>query len=146
MAPGYCHKGVSRAGLLAVDGGMSGEAVMADLCQFDTLSHSGSTRKEKRLKTQPGDQMTHGGSANGISKKYDMWKQEFSYDIDFLAMFLDKDKDHYTSPWSSGNCIGQREMREWLFKLWVGKPEMRELLWKVSLLRLNYISLDSFRG
>lgn len=136
MAPGYCHKGVSRAGLLAVDGGMSGEPEMADLCQFDTLNHSDSTRKEKRLRTQQGDQMSNGGTANGASKSYDLWKQDFSYDIDFLAMFLDKDRDHYTSPWSSGNCIGQREMREWLFKLWVGKPEMRELLWKVSLLRL----------
>ncbi|KAI6687816.1 hypothetical protein NL676_024644 [Syzygium grande] len=137
MAPGYCHKGVSRAGLLAVDGGMSGEAEMADLRQFDTLNHSYSTRKEKRLRTQQGDQMSNGGTANGASKSYDLWKQDFSYDIDFLAMFLDKDRDHYTSPWSSGNCIGQREMREWLFKLWVGKPEMRELLWKGACLALN---------
>ncbi|KAL3733117.1 hypothetical protein ACJRO7_022611 [Eucalyptus globulus] len=137
MAPGYRHKGVSRAGLLAVDGGMSGEVEMADLHQFDTLSDSDSTRKEKRLRTQHGDQLTNGGSANSASKSYDMWKQEFSYDIDFLAMFLDKERDHYTSPWSSGNCIGQREMREWLFKLWVGKPEMRELLWKGACLALN---------
>ncbi|XP_010023503.2 F-box protein At1g78280-like isoform X3 [Eucalyptus grandis] len=132
MAPGYRHKGVSRAGLLAVDGGMSGKIEMADLHQFDT-SDSNSTRKEKRLRTQHEDQLTNGGTANGASKRYDMWKQEFSYDIDFLAMFLDKGRDHYTSPWSSGNCIGQREMREWLFKLWVGKPEMRELLWKVAI-------------
>ncbi|XP_048130053.1 F-box protein At1g78280 isoform X2 [Rhodamnia argentea] len=132
MAPGYRHKGVSRAGLLAVDGAMSGKEEMSDLHQFDALSHSDSMRKEKRLRTQHGDQMT-----NGISISHDMWKQEFSYDIDFLAMFLDKDRDHYTSPWSSGNCIGQREMREWLFKLWVGKPEMRELLWKGACLALN---------
>ncbi|XP_056173234.1 lysine-specific demethylase JMJ21 isoform X2 [Syzygium oleosum] len=104
MAPGYCHKGVSRAGLLAVDGGMSGEAEMVDLRQFDTLNHSDSTRKEKRLRTQHGDQMSNGGAANGASKR---------------------------------NCIGQREMREWLFKLWVGKPEMRELLWKGACLALN---------
>ncbi|KAI3412796.1 uncharacterized protein J3R85_016925 [Psidium guajava] len=137
MAPGYRHKGVSRAGLLAVDGGMPGEEEMSDLHQFDTLSHSDSMRKEKRLRTKQGDQTTNGGTANGISVSHDMWKQEFSYDIDFLAMFLDKDRDHYTSPWSSGNCIGQREMREWLYKLWVGKPEMRKLLWKGACLALN---------
>jgi len=45
MAPGYRHKGVSRAGLLAVDGGMSGEIEMADLHQFDT---SDSNSPEKR--------------------------------------------------------------------------------------------------
>ena len=56
---------------------------------------------------------------------------EFSYDINFLAMFLDKEQDHYTSLWSSSNSIGQREMREWLSKLWVEKPETRDLIWKV---------------
>lgn len=66
-----------------------------------------------------------------------MWKNGFSYDIDFLASFLDKERDHYNFPWSMGNSVGQREMRAWLSKLWVLKPEMRELIWKGACIALN---------
>ncbi|KAJ0085453.1 hypothetical protein Patl1_08561 [Pistacia atlantica] len=110
MAPGYRHKGVCRAGLLALDeGGL--EAFEKNACRDDkSLSYPDMTRKEKR---------------------------GFSYDISFLEKFLDEERDHYNFPWSSGNCIGQREMREWLYKLWVGKPEMRGLVWKGACLALN---------
>ncbi|PKI75408.1 hypothetical protein CRG98_004197 [Punica granatum] len=91
MAPGYRHKGVCRAGLLALDDGPSVEAGMIDLCGKDDVGYSDLTRKEKRMKIQQED----------------------------------------------GNCIGPREMREWLFRLWVGKPGMRELIWKGACLALS---------
>ncbi|KAJ0959938.1 hypothetical protein J5N97_000295 [Dioscorea zingiberensis] len=37
-------------------------------------------------------------------------------------MYLDEERDHYNSPWSSEQLHRAREMREWLFKLLVGKP------------------------
>ncbi|XVF39550.1 hypothetical protein PTKIN_Ptkin01aG0043200 [Pterospermum kingtungense] len=135
MAPGYRHKGVCRAGLLAFDE----DNIEKNMC-FDNenLSYSDLSRKEKRLRIlRSEDSENHKGIANGASKSYNLWEQDFSYDINFLAMFLDREKDHYTSPWSSGNCIGPREMREWLSKLWVGKPGMRELIWKGACIALN---------
>lgn len=125
MAPGYCHKGVCRAGLLALDQGSFEDN------DEDNFSHSSLTRKEKRVRVQkPGDDPCD-ETTNGASQRYHRWKQGFAYDINFLSTFLDKERDHYSSPWSSGNCMGQREMREWLSKLWVRKPGMRELVWKV---------------
>ena len=53
-----------------------------------------------------------------------------------MTMFLDKDRDHCNSLWSTSYCNGQREMRDWLWKLWIGKPGLRELIWKVMILFL----------
>ncbi|XVF36680.1 hypothetical protein REPUB_Repub19eG0078100 [Reevesia pubescens] len=134
MAPGYHHKGVCRAGLLALDEG-SLENMSYD---NDHFSNSDLTRKQKRVQILRSlESENHKGIADSASKSYNLWKQDFSYDINFIATFLDREKDHYTSPWSSSNCIGPREMREWLSKLWVGKPGMRELIWKGACLALN---------
>lgn len=139
MAPGYRHKGVCRAGLLALDEG-SFEDADENICyNDDDFSCSNLTRKEKRVRVlKPGDDPSKERTTNGASKRYNLWKQGFSYDINFLSMFLDKDRDHYNSPWSSGNCMGQRELREWLSKLWVGNPGKRELIWKVSFLPVHF--------
>lgn len=123
MAPGYRHKGICRAGLLALDEGSHDDK---------SLSYPDMTRKEKRVRINSSRESQNCEEAiNDVSKSYNLWKQGFSYDISFLEKFLDEERDHYNFPWSSGNCIGQREMREWLYKLWIGKPEMRELVWKV---------------
>ncbi|XVE55528.1 hypothetical protein DITRI_Ditri03aG0166000 [Diplodiscus trichospermus] len=138
MAPGYRHKGVCRAGLLALDEDSLENIEKNTSYDNNNFSHSNLTRKEKRVRILRSEESeNHIGVTNGASKSYNLWKQDFSYDINFLAMFLDREKDHYTSPWSSGNCIGPREMREWLSKLWVGKPGMRELIWKGACLALN---------
>lgn len=145
LAPGYHHKGVCRAGLLALNDGPSMEAEIVDLCRKDDIGYSGLTRKEKRMKIQKEDDLPQAGITNELSQDSDVQKRDFTYDIDFLATLLDRDKDHYNAPWSSGNCIGPREMREWLFRLWVGKPGMRELIWKVweFLIYVNFFCLDN---
>ncbi|KAK9930455.1 hypothetical protein M0R45_027492 [Rubus argutus] len=130
MAPGYRHKGVCRAGLLADDEGSIEDSTINILYDKDEFNSSDMTRKEKRVRTfKPGEYPSSERTSNGA--------QGFSYDVNFLAMYLDEERDHYNSPWSAGNCIGQREMREWLFKLWVGKPGIRELVWKGACLALN---------
>ncbi|PRQ21778.1 hypothetical protein RchiOBHm_Chr7g0243001 [Rosa chinensis] len=130
MAPGYRHKGVCRAGLLADDEGGIEDSTNHILYDKDDYNSSDMTRKVKRVRTlKPGEYPSSERTSNGA--------QGFSYDVNFLAMYLDEKRDHYNSPWSSGNCIGQREMREWLLKLWVGKPGMRDLMWKGACLALN---------
>lgn len=140
LAPGYRHKGVSRAGLLALDEGCLADMKMDASCMEDDLSYSDLTRKEKRVRIceTPNDPNC-GNATNGASESRMMSTIEFSYDISFLSMFLDKERDHYNSLWSSGNCIGQREMREWLWKLWVKKPGLRDLIWKVLLFLLDFL-------
>ncbi|XVF64806.1 hypothetical protein PTKIN_Ptkin09bG0196300 [Pterospermum kingtungense] len=138
MAPGYPHKGVCRAGLLALDEGSLENIEKNMSYEKDNFSYPDLTRKEKRLRILKSQESeNHKGTANGASKSYNLGKQNLFYDINFLATFLDRERDHYTSPWSSGNCIGPPEMREWLSKLWVGNPEMRELIWKGACLALN---------
>lgn len=132
MAPGYRHKGVCRAGLLALGGDDYEDVKNNTFCDENNSSFPILSRREKRARNgEDGDDLNCERTKNGSSRSYDAWKNGFSYDINFLSMFLDKDRDHYRSPWSLGNSIGQRELREWLSKLWVGKPEMRELIWKV---------------
>ena len=132
MTPGYRHKGVCRAGLLALDVDSIEDVKNSITHDNDYLSYSDISRKEKRPRIfESGGDPEYGRTEDVVSKNYHLWKHGFSYDIHFLSMFLDKERDHYNSPWSSGNCIGQREMREWLYRLWVGKPGMRDLIWKV---------------
>lgn len=134
MAPGYRHKGVCRVGLLALDEDSYENVIQNMSCNGKNLSYSDLSRKEKRAKTlKDVDDLYNERAISGVSRSYNLWKDGFSYDINFLSMFLDKDRDHYSSLWSSGNSIGQRELREWLSKLWIQKPKMRDLIWKVIL-------------
>ncbi|KAK2972518.1 hypothetical protein RJ640_006584, partial [Escallonia rubra] len=138
MAPGYRHKGVCRAGLLALDDDNIEDAKYNAFSETDSLSCSELTRKEKRVRIcEPQEDTNCENGTFGASKSHNRHHLEFSYDINFLAMFLDKDRDHYNALWSSGNCIGQREMREWLWKLWLGKQGIRDLIWKGACLALN---------
>ncbi|KAK4434216.1 F-box protein [Sesamum alatum] len=138
MAPGYQHKGICRAGLLALD-----DVGFEDVEKNAVGIESGSsylevTRKEKRVKTcQSLEDRNYENGTNGMCKGDGLGDLEYSYDINFLSMFVDNERDHYTSLWSSSNCIGQREMRDWLWKLWVGRPGLRDLVWKGACLALN---------
>ncbi|KAK1432209.1 hypothetical protein QVD17_09103 [Tagetes erecta] len=122
MAPGYQHKGVCRAGLLALEEN-------GTLSMEDNLSSSELTRKKKKVKIDE--------HMDDLSVAKNGTELEFSYDINFLKMFLDKNRDHYNSLWSTSNCIGQRELRDWLWKLWIGKPGLRDLIWKGACIALN---------
>ncbi|XP_047341071.1 F-box protein At1g78280 [Impatiens glandulifera] len=127
MAPGYQHKGVCRAGMLALEDGDDGM-----LMDSSDIAREG---KRMRMCKTSEEKIHHDTSrTNG---KYNSSRDNFAYDINFLEMFLDKNKNHYSSPWSSGNCFGPREMREWLYKLWVGKPGMRDLIWKGACIALS---------
>ncbi|CAK9313061.1 unnamed protein product [Citrullus colocynthis] len=138
MAPGYRHKGVCRAGFLALDGNGLEDSETHIPCDKGSLSTFDLERKEKRIKVHKCEyDRTHKKSISCASKFYNLWRQGFSYDINFLASFLDKERDHYNSPWSPGSCIGQRELREWLSKLWYEKPAIRELIWKGACLAIN---------
>ncbi|XP_002513952.2 F-box protein At1g78280 [Ricinus communis] len=138
MAPGYRHKGVCRAGLLALDEGSLQDVERNVVNDKDSQSYADLTRKEKRVRIQkPREDPEYEMTIDGDFKSYECWRHDFAYDIKFLGKFLDEDRDHYNSPWSPGNSIGQREMRGWLSKLWVQKPEMRELIWKGACLALN---------
>lgn len=130
FAPGYVHKGVCRAGLLAIDDD-SFEDVKKDI-SWDDYYYPDLARK-KELQTRKSE-MNHNyeDANNGASKSHNLRRRGFPYDINILEKFLDEERDHYNFPWNAGNCIGQREMREWLSMLWVQKPGMRELIWKVN--------------
>eukprot|EP01018_Ginkgo_biloba_P005286 Gb_12446 [translate_table: standard] len=52
-------------------------------------------------------------------------------------MYLEENRNHYTSNWSESNCIGQREMREWLHSLWAVKPGLRKQIWKGACIALD---------
>lgn len=149
MAPGHCHKGVCRAGLLAVPGKSIQDVENHPPGTMTRWNHPDMTRKEKRLKGS--EPVRTSNSVNQCSSfefsdvHESLESQIFSYDINFLSQFLEKERDHYSSVWSPTNSIGQREAREWLRRLWVLKPELRELIWKVSFVVIYvkfYLVLD----
>ncbi|KAK9757623.1 hypothetical protein RND81_01G174600 [Saponaria officinalis] len=133
LAPGYRHKGVCRAGLLATDDANFEDEDIVMTSTKCCSSPMNELRKEKRLRTHA----NHDISANGAANCCSIWKNDLPYEITFLSKFLDEHRDHYNSVWSSSNCIGQREMREWLWKLWIGRPELRDMIWKGACLAVN---------
>ncbi|CAM0873492.1 unnamed protein product [Alopecurus aequalis] len=141
MAPGHCHKGVCRAGLLAVPGKSIRDIENHPPGTMSRWNHIDMTRMEKRLKGSA--PMRASNSVNQCSTfefsdvHESLENQVSSYDIAFLSQFLEREKDHYTSVWSPTNPIGQREAREWLRRLWVLKPELRGLIWKGACLAIN---------
>ncbi|PWA69426.1 transferase, transferring glycosyl group [Artemisia annua] len=136
LAPGYQHKGVCRAGLLALSEGTFEDD--GNSCMNEDMSCSEVPRNNKRVKIDEHMEDASSETAtNGGSKCFNKSDLEFSYDINFLTKFLDKDRDHYNSLWSTSNCIGQREMRDWLWKLWIGRPGLRDLIWKGACIALN---------
>lgn len=141
MAPGHCHKGVCRAGLLAVPGKSIQDIENHPPGTMTRWNHPDMTRKEKRLKGS--EPVRTSNSVNQCSSfefsdvHESLENQIFSYDINFLSQFLEKERDHYSSVWSPTNSIGQREAREWLRRLWVLKPELRGLIWKGACLAIN---------
>ncbi|CAM8946398.1 unnamed protein product [Rhodiola kirilowii] len=138
MAPGYRHKGVSRAGLLALDEDTLVDVKKKMLHDEDGSDGSYVTRKTKRFRIEVPANDSSQENAEDCSSETDIeWHEDINYDIKFLSMLLDKERDHYNTQWSLGNCIGQREMRDWLCKLWAAKPKMRGLIWKGACLALN---------
>ncbi|KAM0904304.1 hypothetical protein ACQ4PT_018096 [Festuca glaucescens] len=141
MAPGHCHKGVCRAGLLAVPGKSIRDAENHPPGTMSRWNHSDMSRTEKRLKgsgpVRASNCVNQCSSFEFSDVHESLEDQVFSYDIGFLSQFLEKEKDHYTSVWSPTNPIGQREAREWLRRLWVLKPELRGLIWKGACLAIN---------
>ncbi|KAJ6852279.1 F-box protein isoform X1 [Iris pallida] len=141
MAPGHRHKGVSRAGLLAVQDNVHEDA--KGHTSFNQMNNPDMTRKEKRFKIlEPATDTCRNGSKlsaiKGLPDVCNNWQnKDFLYDIGFLATFLEEDRDHYNCIWSPSNPIGPREMREWLHRLWIMKPTMRQLIWKGACLALD---------
>lgn len=134
MAPGYRHKGVCRAGWLALDDENTEDVDEIMHCARNCSNSTEAPRKEKRPRTNDAcneSDKGHAGDCCGV------WNHELPYDINFLSKLLEEDRDHYNFMWSSSNCIGQREMREWLCKLWIAKPGMRDLIWKGACIALN---------
>jgi len=135
MAPGHRHKGVCRAGLLAVPGKFIKDNENHPSVTMSGWNHPDMSRKEKRLKgsepVRTSNTINHCSAFEFSGVQESLENQDFSYDIDFLSQFLEKERDHYSSLWSPTNSIGQREAREWLRRLWALKPELRELIWKV---------------
>jgi hypothetical protein len=133
MAPGYCHKGVCRAGLLAVPDKSIKDMEQNTVGTVNRWNHPDLSRMEKRTKsserTSNSENQYSAFEFSGVQESLE--NQDFSYDINFLSQFLEKERDHYSWVWSPTNPIGQREAREWLRRLWVHKPELRELIWKV---------------
>ncbi|OQU92485.1 hypothetical protein SORBI_3001G350900 [Sorghum bicolor] len=141
MAPGHRHKGVCRAGLLAVPGKFIKDNENHPSVTMSGWNHPDMSRKEKRLKSseplRTSNSINHCSAFEFSGVQESLENQDFSYDIDFLSQFLEKERDHYSSLWSPTNSLGQREAREWLRRLWVLKPELRELIWKGACLAIN---------
>ncbi|XP_020593236.1 F-box protein At1g78280 [Phalaenopsis equestris] len=142
MAPGHVHKGVCRAGFLAVQDGVNEYLKNDASFEMNLLNYPDMSRREKRLKIlepfkEQNGQHNSWNSISGLSHAFKCYNQEFSYDINFLLMFLDKGIDHYNTICSPSNILGEREIRTWLHKLWVLKPTMRKLIWKGACLALN---------
>ncbi|XP_012447951.1 lysine-specific demethylase JMJ21 [Gossypium raimondii] len=135
MAPGYCHRGVCRAGLLALDED-SLEIIEKNMpCEKENFRCLDLTKKETKARILRPQQNENGKeNANG---SYNVWEHDFSFDINYLAMFRNRELDHFTSPWCPDNSLGQRGLREWLSRLWVGNPGKREMIWKGACLALN---------
>ncbi|CAM8946221.1 unnamed protein product [Rhodiola kirilowii] len=112
MAPGYRHKGVCRAGLLALDEESLRDVKTKMLHEDGGSNGSTVTREPKRFRIEDSC-------------------QENAEECGSLTDIHWDDVEHWELHWS------KRNERDWLCKLWAAKPEMRDLIWKGACLALN---------
>lgn len=109
LAPGHLHKGVIRAGKLALE------------------EHGVSDEDEGAINLS-NDYLNSGRSSS---------VKDIVYSIDSLSVYLEENRDHYNSNWNESNPIGKREMREWLHRLWEVKPSLRKQIWEGACIALD---------
>ncbi|KAH9328894.1 hypothetical protein KI387_001002, partial [Taxus chinensis] len=110
LAPGYRHKGVARAGRLALE------------------EEDGFFYEDEDGRNIYHDKLNSGRCSSG---------KDMVYSVDSLSMYLEENRDHYNSNWSESNPIGQRETREWLHRLWAVRPLLRKQIWKGACIALD---------
>lgn len=109
MVFGYQYKGVCCVGFFVVDDENFEEMEEEEIYGEDDsiLSYFDFIRKEKRVRMNGEEEIeNYEEDVNGVLKRYNMWKNGFFYDIDFLSKFFDKERDYYNFLWFMGNFVG----------------------------------------
>jgi hypothetical protein len=128
MAPGFYHRGIARAGQLAIQerqclgvkpvkinqehDAISVTAQEGDFCKAETRERSG------RI-------LGHSLSDLDSYSSY--------VDVDNLATHTEKQSNHFISNTSKGGYLDRGELRDWLRRLWKLRPDLHTRLWKVRI-------------
>ncbi|XP_024388879.1 lysine-specific demethylase JMJ21 isoform X3 [Physcomitrium patens] len=132
MAPGFYHRGIARAGHLAIQGRQDKPAeriksneefcansvafVEGNLCNANASELLG--EKLGRDLNDPDGYVSY-------------------FDVDYLATHTEKESNHYISSTSKDGYLDRSELRHWLRQLWKLRPDLHVRLWKCACLAVD---------
>lgn len=112
LAPGYHHKGVARAGRLALQAAIDTRSGAA------SLKHVTSEEADEALVV-------------GVQMK------EWEFSVDFLASCMEEHANHFLPDPSKRDYLLPQSLRKWLQKLWLEKPDLRQQIWKGACISID---------
>jgi hypothetical protein len=148
MAPGFHHRGVARAGRLAI-----AESVMStgkkDPADHQALA-ANTVGHRVRLKTTeviasdvPDDQRSRSVAMeghehvenvkqpNGCGDVLNHENENLLLDVDFLVQHTEEHSNHFLSNTSKAGYLERTELRDWFRRLWKYRPDLHQCIWKV---------------
>lgn len=114
MAPGFYHRGIARAGHLAI--------------------------QERRVDGIKINRELDAMSVAPITNSNDLDSYSSFVDVDNLVNHTEKHSNHFISSTSKGGYLDRSELRDWLRRLWKLRPDLRTCLWKVRVLTIATIN------
>ena len=106
LTPGYHHRGVARAGKLALHEYM--------LANVDSSLESSANGNGDKIRTKG------------------FYETDWSFTVEFLSSLIDHHSNSSVSKSVKSGYVKSQTLRKWLNRLWLMRPDLRQLIWKVS--------------
>lgn len=130
LAPGYRHRAIARAGLIALDGRMPA------VDETDSnVEHHPVVAKNVQEKRQPSSHISADLEdvflASGVRRAGSITDKNLLLALDTLKIRPEEDRAP-SGKTHKDKSMGEKMMRKWLRTLWVERPELQQTIWKVS--------------
>ncbi|CAK9268959.1 unnamed protein product [Sphagnum jensenii] len=136
MAPGFHHRGVARAGRLAI-----AESVMStgkkDPADHQALAANTVGHRVRSVAMEGHEHVENGKQPNGCGEVLNHENESLLLDVDFLVQHTEEHSNHFLSNTSKAGYLERTELRDWLHRLWKYRPDLHQCIWKCACMALD---------
>ncbi|CAK9218145.1 unnamed protein product [Sphagnum troendelagicum] len=136
MAPGFHHRGVARAGRLAI-----AESVMStgkkDPADHQALAANTVGHKVRSVAMEGHEHVENGKQPNGCGDVLNHENENLLLDVDFLVQHTEEHSNHFLSNTSKAGYLERTELRDWFRRLWKYRPDLHQCIWKCACMALD---------
>ncbi|CAK9871623.1 unnamed protein product [Sphagnum jensenii] len=127
MAPGFHHRGVARAGRLAI------AEKTTEVIASDVPDH----QRSRSVAMEGHEHVENGKQLNGCGDVLNHENESLLLDVDFLVQHTEEHSNHFLSNTSKAGYLERTELRDWLRRLWKYRPDLHQCIWKCACMALD---------